>query len=155
MEGVIDIFCNVSNIKKGFFALFVNEHFSHIDTPKMGFTSARTPRGWKKKSWEEKKCTKRWVTGKKGLRQDASVSGGGATLHLCQITPPPSPRPPLSSLCWDQIVGDITGDVSCSRENFTCQTERLPLSCRCAGDVWLENKQTNKGILDLKVLPLG
>lgn len=117
-------------------ALFVNEHFSHTNTPKMGFTSARTQRGWKKKSWEVKKWTKRWVTGKKGLRQDASVSGGGATLHLCQITPSLPP-----SLCWDQIVGDITADVSCSRENFTCQTESLPLSC---GALEMSDLRTNR-----------
>lgn len=117
-------------------ALFVNEHFSHINTPEFGFTSARTRRGWKKKSWGAKKCIKRWVTGKRELRQDASVSGGSATLHLCQITPPTLPLP----LCWDQIVGDITGDVSCSRENFTCQTK---VCLRAAGALQMSDFGTN------------
>lgn len=33
------------NEKKGSGALFVNEHFPHINTPEFGFTSARTQRG--------------------------------------------------------------------------------------------------------------
>lgn len=84
-------FCNVSNTKKSegekntrerSRGLFVNEHFSHIDAPKMGFTSARTQRGWKKKSWEEKKCTKRWVTGRK-----RAAAGRICVRRLCDAIP--------------------------------------------------------------------